>query len=263
MIVTCSNCTTRLQLDDAKVPSRPFTVRCPKCQFIINAQPPVSGAEGSALAVASDPPASTRAQRDSNPAPASAYPVENPVEATGKAHGSASGNESDVARLLASLLQNGLAESAATKNAAGRTWELRRALVCTARPHREMLARMLSQSQYEIFLADDTTQAIERMREDQMDVIILDPDFDAMEQGAAFIKREINFLRPAQRRRVFFVQLVPNVRSADPHAAFLHDVNLVVNPSEMDDLPRVMERSLRTLNELYRDFNKALNVTAL
>ncbi|MCA1849798.1 MAG: zinc-ribbon domain-containing protein, partial [Acidobacteria bacterium] len=32
MIVVCSQCTTRLQLDDAKVPSRPFTVRCPKCQ---------------------------------------------------------------------------------------------------------------------------------------------------------------------------------------------------------------------------------------
>lgn len=263
MIVTCSNCTTRLQLEDAKVPTRPFTVRCPKCQSIINAQPPGSGADGGALAAGSDLPASTRAQRESNLAPAPASPVENPVEATGKAQPSTVGNESDLARLLASLLQNGLAESAPSKSGSEREWTQRRALVCTARPYREILARMLSQNRYEIFLADDRMQAIERMREEQMDVIILDPDFDAMEQGAAFIKREINFLRPAQRRRVYIVQLMPNVRTADPHAAFLHDVNLVVNPSEMDDLPRVMERSLRTLNELYRDFNKALNVTAL
>ena len=43
MIVTCPNCTARLQLDGAKVPARPFSVRCPKCQQIINAQPPSIG----------------------------------------------------------------------------------------------------------------------------------------------------------------------------------------------------------------------------
>src|SRR5205085_8740711 len=40
MVITCQQCSARLQLDDAKVPARPFTVRCPKCQHIINAQPP-------------------------------------------------------------------------------------------------------------------------------------------------------------------------------------------------------------------------------
>src|SRR2546423_1513700 len=40
MVITCQQCAARLQLDDAKVPQRAFTVRCPKCQHIINAQPP-------------------------------------------------------------------------------------------------------------------------------------------------------------------------------------------------------------------------------
>jgi predicted Zn finger-like uncharacterized protein len=31
----CSQCATRIQIDDAKVPDRPFKVKCPKCQAII------------------------------------------------------------------------------------------------------------------------------------------------------------------------------------------------------------------------------------
>ncbi|HKC65385.1 MAG TPA: zinc-ribbon domain-containing protein, partial [Pyrinomonadaceae bacterium] len=56
MIVVCSQCTTRLQLDDAKIPSRPFTVRCPKCQSIIHGQPPTtSNGQQSALSVGDAP----------------------------------------------------------------------------------------------------------------------------------------------------------------------------------------------------------------
>src|SRR3977135_1981649 len=42
MVLICSKCEARLQLDEAKAPSRPFTVRCPKCQGAINVQPPQS-----------------------------------------------------------------------------------------------------------------------------------------------------------------------------------------------------------------------------
>src|SRR5437660_8420295 len=40
MVLICSKCEARLQLDEAKAPSRPFTVRCPKCQTSVNVQPP-------------------------------------------------------------------------------------------------------------------------------------------------------------------------------------------------------------------------------
>ena len=47
------------------------------------------------------------------------------------------------------------------------------------------------------------------MRENRLDVVLLDQDFDAAEQGAAFVTREVTILRPAQRRRLFFVLLSP------------------------------------------------------
>src|SRR2546423_13479049 len=70
MIVTCPNCTMRLQLDKAKVPARAFSVRCPKCQQIINAQPPAAQSQRDALAAVGDLPASSRSQQGAGLAPA-------------------------------------------------------------------------------------------------------------------------------------------------------------------------------------------------
>src|SRR4029079_6646018 len=39
MVLVCPQCNARLQLDDAKAPSRPFSVRCPKCQASVNHSP--------------------------------------------------------------------------------------------------------------------------------------------------------------------------------------------------------------------------------
>jgi hypothetical protein len=75
--------------------------------------------------------------------------------------------------------------------------------------------------------------------------------------------REINVLRPAQRRRLFFVLLSPSLRTMDAHAAFLSNVNTVVNLTDIEELPRILEVALREFNELYRDFYTASGLTAL
>ena len=101
------------------------------------------------------------------------------------------------------------------------------------------------------------------MRENQLDVVILDSRFDPVEQGTVFVTREISILRPAQRRRVFFVLLSPSLRTMDPHAAFLNNVNAIINLNEADELPRLIDHRLREYNELYKDFNHVNGVTAL
>ena len=35
MQAQCPQCSTRIQIEDAKVPDRPFKVRCPKCQHVM------------------------------------------------------------------------------------------------------------------------------------------------------------------------------------------------------------------------------------
>jgi hypothetical protein len=66
-----------------------------------------------------------------------------------------------------------------------------------------------------------------------------------------------------QRRRLFFVLLSPSLRTMDAHAAFLNNVNAVINVNEIEDLPRLLEHRVREYNELYKEFNNAMGVPAL
>jgi CheY-like chemotaxis protein len=143
------------------------------------------------------------------------------------------------------------------------SWDRRKALVCTSETHRDVIARKLTDIGFQVFVAEDTRQAVETMRANKMDVVLLEPQFDPGEQGSAFVVREINILRPPQRRRLFFVLLSPSVRTLDAHAAFLNNVNAVVNINDIEDLPRIMEVALREFNELYREFFSAFSLTAL
>ncbi|HVF56591.1 MAG TPA: zinc-ribbon domain-containing protein [Pyrinomonadaceae bacterium] len=265
MIVTCTNCATRLQLDDAKIPSRPFNVRCPKCQQVINAQPPAAQKEASTLAVVGDAPAPARPQHELSLAPPQAPPpAETAAAPEGAQPHTTTVNENDMARVLSALLQRGAHETAGRKGPSQRpAWERRRALVCIGPAHRDTVTRALSASGYEVYAADDTSHAIEHMREERMDVVVLDGEFDMMEQGAAFVTREIDSMRTAERRRLVFVKLSTTARTGDAHAAFLSNVNLIVATSDVADIANALERCVRDLNELYRNFNKALNTTEL
>ena len=257
MVIICQQCSARLQLDDTKVPARSFTVRCPKCQHMINAQPPAT-ATGEQSAVSLSGSTSAANSRFERPRPAPAYKPDD--ETANSPQDAAASGSDEAAQLLASLFQRAMGAAALSKSAPGRDHGHRRALICASSEHRFAVARALVENGYEAFVAEDTTQAIERMREDEMDVVLLDPQFDQQEQGAAFIKREVSALRPAARRRLFFVHLLPDVRSGDQHAAFVNHANLTINPSEIEEMPYVLDRAIRNFNELYRDFNRALQV---
>jgi hypothetical protein len=47
------------------------------------------------------------------------------------------------------------------------------------------------------------------------------------------------------------------------HAGFLNNANLVVNPADIERMPEALEVSLRHYNELYREFNRALDVAPI
>ncbi len=96
-----------------------------------------------------------------------------------------------------------------------------------------------------------------------MDVIVLDANFDPVEQGVAFVTREVRLLRPSERRRLFVVYVTSGVRTMDLHAAFLQNVNLVINPSDIEQIPDALEVSIRHYNELYRPFNRSLDVAPI
>jgi predicted Zn finger-like uncharacterized protein len=253
MIIVCPKCTTRLQIDEEKSPARPFNVRCPKCNSTVNSGPVSPATEQSALAVGGSP--STDHPRFAQ-STARAY-----QPARQDAPGATPANDETV-RMLFDLLSKGTGSSAENPNARP-SWDKRKALVCTSEPYRDIVARQLSEVGCQVFVAEDTRQAVETMRANKMDVVLLEPQFDPAEQGSVFVIREINVLRPPQRRRLFFVLLSPSLRTMDAHAAFLNNVNAVVNVADLEELSRVMEVGMREYNELYRELYTAFGLTAL
>ncbi len=168
----------------------------------------------------------------------------------------------EIGRMLVSLFQK-VPDMNTSEPGARPAWDRRKTLVCASEKHREAIARLLAEENYKVFVAQDTRQAVERMRANQIEVLVLEPEFDLIEQGAAFVTREVQVLRPAQRRRLFVVLVSPSLKTLDAHAAFLNNVNALVNTKEMDHLPRILEQGLREYNELYREFNLALGLAAL
>jgi predicted Zn finger-like uncharacterized protein len=254
MIIVCPKCTTRLQIDDEKSPNRPFNVRCPKCSATVSSGPASPATEQSALTVGGSP--ATDHPRF-EPSTARAY---EPPGAPGVT--SAMPANDDTVRMLFDLLSKGTSQS--TENPHARpSWDKRKALVCTSEPYRENVASKLAEVGCQVFVAEETRQAVETMRANKMDVVVLEPQFDPAEQGSVFVIREINVMRPPQRRRLFFVLLSPSLRTMDAHAAFLNNVNAVVNVADIEELSRIMEVALREYNELYREFYTAFGLTAL
>jgi predicted Zn finger-like uncharacterized protein len=255
MIIVCQKCDSRLQVDEAKVPSRPFVIRCPKCNSSIDSGLSSATLEQSATNVGGSP--ATENPRFEQPNPAPLFEPERQIRVPGP--------ESS-AEKLAELL-SGLITQPATKgrNApyARPSWDARKALVCVPEDYRESVARSLTENGYQVFVANDTRQAIDRMREHLLDLVLLDPRFDPTEQGPVFVTREINILRPGQRRRLFFVLLSPSLRTMDSHTAFLNNVNAVINVSEIGDLPNLIEHRMHAYNELYKEFNQVLGMPAL
>jgi predicted Zn finger-like uncharacterized protein len=253
MIIVCQKCSTRLQVNEETSPQRPFNVRCPKCNSSVSSGPTNRATEQSALAVGGSP--------------ATDHPRFE--QTTAREYGPTTSNGSgevastdDAVRMLVDLLSKG-ANPNVDNPTARPSWDKRKALVCTSEPYRDSVARKLTENGCHVFVAEDTRQAVETMRANKMDLVLLEPQFDPAEQGSIFVIREINVLRPPQRRRLFFVLLSPSLRTMDAHAAFLNNVNAIVNITELDELQRIMEVALREYNELYREFYKAFSLTAL
>jgi predicted Zn finger-like uncharacterized protein len=256
MIIVCQKCASRLQVDEMKVPSRTFTIRCPKCNGNVDCGPASPANEQSAIALGDSP--ATGNPRYEPPKPAPLFELE---ETSNETNSAASPAEKLV-ELLSGLLSQPVA-TGVDRQSPRPSWNPRKALVCIPEDNREVVARSLAAHGYQVFVAQDTSQAVDRMRENQLDVVLLDQRFDPVEQGTVFITREVNILRPAQRRRLFFVLLSTSLRTMDPHAAFLNNVNAIININEVGELPALLEHRVREYNELYKGFNHAMSLPSL
>lgn len=239
MIIRCDNCSVSLQLDEGKIPSGNFTVRCPRCQNLIRVQP---GAKSTVDQLKENAPA--------------------PAVAGGTDDFSTKESEFQINTALRALLSALQTENKVIDSDDEKSEKPRRVLLCLG-GKRDVIAKTLVEAGYKVYLAQTPAQANERLREGKTEILIFSPDFAAEFGGAAILQQKVNAMPSADRRRLFFCSVEDAGTTMSAHDAFLRNLNLIVNSNDISQLPLILNRALRDFNDLYFDYNKAVGAEAI
>ncbi len=240
MIIRCDNCSVSLQLDEGKIPTQNFTVRCPRCQNLIRVQKSAKGG-GSP----------TVQQLEANkPAPA---------VAEGAQEFSVKESEFQINSAMRTLLTALQKEKTVFETVDEKAEKPRRVLLCLGQK-RDEVGKILAEAGFKVYVAQTPAQANERMREGKTNVVLFSADFAAEFGGAAILQQKVNAMYSSERRRFFLISLEENGTTMNAHEAFLRNLNLIVNTNDILQLPLILNRALRDYNELYHYYNRALNL---
>ena len=261
MIINCDKCSATLQFDEAKMPSGNFTVRCPRCQNMISAsgKSQISAvAAGVPQTQTALPPVTPQIPEISKPAPlfrAGNGNLSQPLPSLESVKNAPEAG--DPMQILASLLQRGFSPAANTSAPTGDS-EFEQVLLCLGNDRRETVSRQLAEAGYRVFIAETPTQALERMRDSEMMVVVFAANFAPELGGAALVQQQVHSMVSIDRRRIFLVALEDTTNSFNTHEAFIRNFNLVVNTGDAHNLPLILNRAMRDFRELYRYYLKAL-----
>jgi len=236
MIIRCDNCSVSLQLDESKIPSGNFTVRCPRCQNMLRANKDSKGAAESLAA--------------NQPAPA----TENGANQFAEKQSEFEIN--NAMRSLLSALQTGKSTLDKDNEEAERP---RRVLLCLG-DKKDEVAKLMAESGYRVYIAQTPAQANERLREGKTEIVVFSPDFASEFGGAAILQQKANTMYSSERRRLFLCSLEDGGTTMNAHDAFLRNLNLIVNTADIPQLPLILNRAVLDFNDLYHYLNKGLGV---
>ncbi|MDM7922378.1 MAG: zinc-ribbon domain-containing protein [Pyrinomonadaceae bacterium] len=237
MIIRCDNCSVSLQLDEAKIPSGNFTVRCPRCQNMLRANKDSKAPNSPAQQLAANPAA--------------------PAVPDGAQEFAQKESEFEINSALRSLLSALQSGKATLESRDEETKKPRRVLVCLGEK-KDAAAKLLSDAGYKVYLAETPAQANERLREGKTEIVIFSPDFAPEFGGAAILQQKANAMYSSERRRLFLVSLEDNGTTMNAHDAFCRNLNLIVNTADLPQLPLILNRALIDFNDLYHYLNVGL-----
>lgn len=234
MIIRCDNCSVSLQLDEGKIPTQNFTVRCPRCQNLIRV------AKGStAQQLAANQPA--------------------PAVADGSKEFSAKESDFQINNALRALLSALKTENKVLDADDTLGEKPRRILLCLGQKKDEV-GKVLVEAGFKVYVAQTPAQANERLREGKTEIVFFSPDFAAEFGGAAILQQKVNAMYSSERRRLFLISLEDKGTTMNAHEAFLRNLNLIVNTNDIPQIPIILNRALRDFNELYHYFNRAADL---
>ncbi|MGE5126630.1 MAG: zinc-ribbon domain-containing protein [Betaproteobacteria bacterium] len=212
MQAQCSQCATRIQIDDAKVPDRPFKVKCPKCGAILPL--PGRGAGSDTPAAAPPPPAPAPA---SEPAAAPAAPP----------------SPEAVAHL--ERLQHSQND----------------AVIALAGPAAAAIQQALTRIGYNVDSVDDVEEGARLLEQGAYEVAVTSRAPLGPGRPETLAQRMLR-LSVDMRRRVFVILVGDEFRSGDGTQAWAVQADLVLHPSDAPRAESYIRATMAERKRLYQ-----------
>jgi len=132
-------------------------------------------------------------------------------------------------------------------------------LVCENAPERQgVIKAALEQLGYTMLTATTAEEAIERIRRQTFEVMIVDEQFESSGVLDNAVLKMLNTLPIGIRRHIFLVLLGREVKTFDNMMAFTRSANVVVNLNDLPHLPAILRKGIEDNNDFYRVFRDML-----
>jgi len=221
----CPSCAQRIVIDDARVPDRPFSVKCPKCQTSVRLP-------GKSAAPAAAPPA---------PPPAAA-PME-PVSDAG-------GSSDEMRAQMMAQLRREMTLGEPARAAVGRVL-----ISLSDRGQAGSIALPLTRQGYQVDTLDNAEEGARLLEQSVYTLVVTTRA--AAAQGRESLYQRINRLGPDARRRLFVVLVGDDFKTGDGTQAWMALADLVVNTKDIATADVVLTKTIEERTRLYQTYNDA------
>ena len=227
MEVICKQCESKFKIADEKIPQgKAFSLTCPKCnnKISINTRPAVSSShQKTPAASAKSKPGLEKTIFDE--VVSSTY---------------------DASEKPFDFVEEG-AETA---------------LLCEPDPAIRAKIRMaLKKMEYNITEPKSAVEALKQMRFHVFELVVLNELFDTQDPDKNNLLKYMAQLTMDTRRNIFLALVTNRFRTMDSMMAFNKSVNIIVNVNNMDEMQKILKRSLADNTVFYHVFKESLTKT--
>lgn len=133
------------------------------------------------------------------------------------------------------------------------------ALVCESNPLvQTTIAEALELMEYQITKAENTRDALKRMRYHNYDLFVVNENFDTDNPESNGILLYLERLNMLVRRNMFIALVSDRFRTMDNMMALNKSVNLIINIKNVEDIGKILSRGITDNEFFYRVFKGTL-----
>jgi CheY-like chemotaxis protein len=139
------------------------------------------------------------------------------------------------------------------------SYDARLALVCEDAPERQAIIKAaLEQIGFAMLAVKNADEAVERMRRDVYELVILDEQYQGATPLDNPVLAAIRGMTMAQRRWMFVALVGREFKTFDNAMAFARSVNVVVTVNDLPHFPAILKKGITEHVEFYRTFRQVL-----